>query len=54
MAKITCVVDDNAQKDTGLRSEHGLSFWIETEHGNIIFDAGQTNALSSRDRDSIY
>jgi 7,8-dihydropterin-6-yl-methyl-4-(beta-D-ribofuranosyl)aminobenzene 5'-phosphate synthase len=45
MAKITCVVDNNAKKDTGLRSEHGLSFWIETEHGNIIFDTGQTSVV---------
>lgn len=33
MTIITCVVDNNAQKDTDLRSEHGLSFWIETPGG---------------------
>jgi len=43
MTKITCIIDNTAQKDTDLRSEHGLSFWIETEHGNIIFDTGQTD-----------
>jgi hypothetical protein len=26
-ATITCVVDNAAQKDTGLQSEHGLPFW---------------------------
>ena len=44
MFKITCVVDNNAQENTGLQSEHGLSFWIETEYGNLIFDTGQTSA----------
>ncbi len=44
MIKITCVVDNNAKENTGLRSEHGLSFWIETEDGVLIFDTGQTAA----------
>ena len=44
MTRITCAVDNNAKKNTGLRSEHGLSFWIETEDGNLIFDTGQTSA----------
>ena len=45
MTIITCVVDNNAQKDTGLRSEHDLSFWIEVPYGRAIFDIGQTNAV---------
>ena len=44
MTKITCVVDNNAKENTGLQSEHGLSFWIETEDGKVIFDTGQTSA----------
>jgi len=48
MNKITCIVDNNAQKDTDLRSEHGLSFWIETPGGRVIFDTGQTNAVFAR------
>ena len=44
MVKITCVVDNNAKENTGLRSEHGLSFWIKTEDGILIFDTGQTSA----------
>lgn len=39
--KITCVVDNQARENTGLQHEHGLSFWIETEAGNLIFDTGQ-------------
>ncbi|MBE0697252.1 MAG: MBL fold metallo-hydrolase [Anaerolineaceae bacterium] len=44
MAKIICVVDNEALIDSNLNSEHGLSFWIETEDGNILFDSGQTAA----------
>jgi 7,8-dihydropterin-6-yl-methyl-4-(beta-D-ribofuranosyl)aminobenzene 5'-phosphate synthase len=28
-----------------LTAEHGLSAWIETPDGNILFDTGQTGAL---------
>jgi Metal-dependent hydrolases of the beta-lactamase superfamily II len=42
MTKIICVVDNAAKKDTDLQSEHGLAFWIETEHGIVLFDTGQT------------
>ena len=42
MNKIICVVDNVALKGTGLKTEHGLAFWIETEYGTILFDTGQT------------
>ena len=42
MTKIICVVDNATKKDTDLQSEHGLAFWIETEHGIVLFDTGQT------------
>jgi len=45
--KIICVVDNATQKDTGLRSEHGLAFWIETGQGYALFDTGQTAATLS-------
>ena len=51
--KIICVVDDAAQKDTGLRSEHGLSFWIETGQGCALFDTGQTAATLSHNLDLL-
>lgn len=40
--KIICVVDNAVEKDTHLQGEHGLSFWIRTEHGVVLFDTGQT------------
>jgi len=40
---VTAVVE-NAERD-GFVSEHGLSLWIETPHGPILFDSGQGKAL---------
>ncbi len=42
MTKITCIVNDIAQKNSNLRSEHGLAFWIAIGSGNVLFDTGQT------------
>jgi len=47
MAKITCIVNNTAKKDSGLRSEHGLAFWIEIGSSGMLFDAGQTEAVLS-------
>ncbi|GKT35410.1 MBL fold metallo-hydrolase [Aduncisulcus paluster] len=44
--KITVVVD-NCVKKSGLLAEHGLSFWIESDHGNILFDTGQGLAFKN-------
>jgi 7,8-dihydropterin-6-yl-methyl-4-(beta-D-ribofuranosyl)aminobenzene 5'-phosphate synthase len=41
--KITVLVDNKADDD--LVAEHGLSIWVETEAGRILFDTGQGNAL---------
>ena len=54
--KITCVVNDVVKENAGLKSEHGLSFWIETEGGVVLLDAGQssevlTHNLSALDLD---
>jgi len=40
---ITIIVE-NAERQ-GFASEHGLSMWIETPQGNILFDTGQGDAL---------
>ena len=42
MVRITCVVNDIALRDSSFRSEHGLSFWIQTPSGSVLFDTGQT------------
>ncbi|NMC53312.1 MAG: MBL fold metallo-hydrolase [Chloroflexi bacterium] len=43
--KIICVIDNAVKERSGLMGEHGLSFWIETEHGNLLFDTGQSEAV---------
>ncbi len=45
--KIICVVNDIVNQGMGLQSEHGLCVWIETAHGSILFDTGQTAAVFS-------
>ncbi len=43
--KITLLVDNRALP--GLASEHGLSLWVETESGNVLFDTGQGAAFEA-------
>ncbi len=45
--KIICVVNDIAIENAGLKSEHGLSFWIETENGVVLLDSGQSSEVFS-------
>ncbi len=45
MAKITCVVNDQAKTGSDLKEEHGLSFWIDTQDQVVVFDTGQTSSV---------
>lgn len=45
MITITCVVENTAQPSSPLWGEHGVSFWIETGGGSVLFDTGQTSAV---------
>lgn len=40
--KITCVVDNQVVEGSGLKAEHGLSFWIECDSACVLFDTGQS------------
>ncbi|OPX86918.1 MBL fold metallo-hydrolase [Pelotomaculum sp. PtaB.Bin117] len=40
------ILCDNYSKRRGFLAEHGLSVWIETDDGNILFDTGQTDVFS--------
>lgn len=40
--KIVCVVENEACHESKLQSEHGLSFWIDTPNGAVLFDTGQS------------
>ncbi len=39
------VLVENTVYQRGLRGEHGLSFWIETNDKKILFDTGQSDLL---------
>jgi len=42
MNNITCVVNDIAGEGSDFRSEHGLSLWIDTPDGSLLYDTGQS------------
>jgi len=52
--KITCVVDNQAAPGSRLRSEHGLSLWIESGSGALLFDTGQTQAVFSHNLRKLH
>ena len=41
---ITVLVENKVSRG-GLIAEHGLSIWIETESGNLLWDTGQSRLL---------
>ena len=45
MKRITCVVDNKVQLSSSLQGEHGVSFWIETEHSGVLFDTGMSGSV---------
>lgn len=47
MSKIICVVEDSVPKNRELLYDHGISFWIETQDGNVLFDTGPRVAILS-------
>jgi 7,8-dihydropterin-6-yl-methyl-4-(beta-D-ribofuranosyl)aminobenzene 5'-phosphate synthase len=51
--RIICVVENSAKEGTALCSEHGLSFWIETDNGKMLFDTGQTCSVFSHNLKSL-
>jgi 7,8-dihydropterin-6-yl-methyl-4-(beta-D-ribofuranosyl)aminobenzene 5'-phosphate synthase len=53
MSRITCVVDNAALAGTNLHAEHGLSFWIDTPQGSVIFDTGQSGVVFARNLQSL-
>lgn len=40
--KITCLVEDTCNVEE-LKSEHGVSFYVETDQHKLLFDVGQTD-----------
>jgi 7,8-dihydropterin-6-yl-methyl-4-(beta-D-ribofuranosyl)aminobenzene 5'-phosphate synthase len=42
MITLTCILDNTVLQRSALWGEHGVAFWIETPHGNLLFDTGQS------------
>jgi 7,8-dihydropterin-6-yl-methyl-4-(beta-D-ribofuranosyl)aminobenzene 5'-phosphate synthase len=40
--KITTLIENSLGEHLALYNEHGISFYIETERGNILFDTGKS------------
>ncbi len=51
MITLTWITDDDAAPS--LRAEHGLSFWIETPDGQILFDTGGSGAALTHNLDYL-
>jgi 7,8-dihydropterin-6-yl-methyl-4-(beta-D-ribofuranosyl)aminobenzene 5'-phosphate synthase len=45
MITVRCIVDNMVLRGSALWGEHGVAFWIETLHGNILFDTGQSGEV---------
>jgi 7,8-dihydropterin-6-yl-methyl-4-(beta-D-ribofuranosyl)aminobenzene 5'-phosphate synthase len=43
--QITTLIENSPGEHHGLKTEHGLSFFLETEHHRILFDTGQSGAF---------
>ena len=43
--KLTCLVDDAVQPDSGFWGEHGLAYLIEADGQRILFDTGQSGTV---------
>lgn len=45
MIKITTLIENSVKEKSLLHSEHGLSFYIQADNLNILFDTGQTGSF---------
>jgi 7,8-dihydropterin-6-yl-methyl-4-(beta-D-ribofuranosyl)aminobenzene 5'-phosphate synthase len=45
MVRFVCIVDDASAAESRFKSIHGLSFWIEAQHGNVLLDTGADGSV---------
>jgi len=43
--KVACIIDDAVDGRSHFWGEHGVSFLIETAHGRVLFDTGQSGTV---------
>ena len=48
--KLTALVDNIPDEGKVLQSEHGLSFWLQTDEKNILIDTGATSLFADNAR----
>jgi 7,8-dihydropterin-6-yl-methyl-4-(beta-D-ribofuranosyl)aminobenzene 5'-phosphate synthase len=41
------IICDNHSRQTDLKTDHGLAFWIEADNTRILFDTGQVDSLQT-------
>ncbi len=47
MFTITCLVNDEVQPGSGLKAEHGLSFFVQADDQRLLFDTGPSGRVFS-------
>ncbi len=45
MITIRCLVDNSVQHSSAFWGEHGVAFLVETPHGRLLFDTGQSGTV---------
>ena len=53
MIRITCLVDNTARLSSALWGEHGVSFWIEREGDQVLFDTGMSGTVLLHNADRL-
>jgi len=52
--RLTCLVDNSVQAGSSLWGEHGLSFLIEAEAGNVLWDTGQSGTVLAHNLRALH
>lgn len=52
--RLTCLVDNCVQAGSSLWGEHGLSFLVETEAGNVLWDTGQSGTVLAHNLHALH
>lgn len=52
--RLTCLVDNNVQPGLPLWGEHGLSFLVETDAGNVLWDTGQSGTVLAHNLRALH
>ena len=51
--RITCLIDNSVTFGSSLWGEHGLSFWIETPDGAVLWDTGASGTVLAHNLDAL-